>query len=162
MAEKKGKARKVPPVQIGLLARTLEDAKDLAPRTSVIGPCEEASTLSPSGPVTSHLTISPPVASTSDCTVPSPPSAIGTLTYWASGQTRLKPASISPATSSDVRFSLKESGAMTIFIGRFFSRRLVSVGLVCSKISGKAALCRAGVRGWPSLSGGRAALPAIG
>src|SRR3990167_5115321 len=46
MAEKKGKARKVPPVQIGLLARTLEDAKDLAPRTSVIGPCEEASTLS--------------------------------------------------------------------------------------------------------------------
>jgi hypothetical protein len=41
----------------------------------------------------------------------------------------LRPVSSSLATSSDVRFSLKESGAMTIFIGRFFS----NAGLVSRK-----------------------------
>ena len=60
--------------------------------------------------------IVPEVASTKDCTVPSPPSAIGTLTYSASGYTARKPISIASAASVAVRLPLNESGAITIFI----------------------------------------------
>ena len=58
----------------------------------------------------------PPVASTIDCTVPSPPSATGILMMSQFGITCLKPCSMALATSSALKLSLNESGAITIFI----------------------------------------------
>ena len=60
--------------------------------------------------------IFPFVAVTSVTTVPSPPSARGTNFILASGKTFLIPSSMNLATSGDVRQSLNESGAISIFI----------------------------------------------
>ena len=53
------------------------------------------------------------------------------------GPDPLEPVSISLATSREVRFSLKESGAITIFIGHFFSRRLGCQRLIGARIRGR-------------------------
>ena len=49
-------------------------------------------------------------------TVPSPPSPTGKSKHSASGITLLNPLFIASATSFAGRLSLKESGAITIFI----------------------------------------------
>ena len=75
-----------------------------------------ALTVSPIGPETFVEKKLPLVALTNTSTVPSPPSAIGNLKISASGNKFEKPTSIASATLDAERVSLKESGAITIFI----------------------------------------------
>ena len=79
-----------------------------------------ASTYFPKGPETLVEKNLPLVDETKTSTVPSPPSAIGNLQILASGKTLKKPSSIAFAAAEDVKVSLKESGAINIFISYFF------------------------------------------
>ena len=76
---------------------------------------------SPRGPDTFVEKYLPWVAVTKTSTVPSPPSAIGNFKILASGKIPKKPSSIAFAASEAVKVSLKESGAINIFIFYFFN-----------------------------------------
>ncbi|MNY34170.1 hypothetical protein D3C86_1684900 [compost metagenome] len=78
---------------------------------------QAASTVAPSGPRTKVRRCWPSHAARIDSTVPSPPSAIGHLISWASGQTCANPNAMASATPWALRLSLNESGAITIFMG---------------------------------------------
>src|SRR5579884_2691288 len=67
-----------------------------------------------SGPTTRVVTVRPPLAPTSARTVPSPPSATGTRSRSAPGNTRRTPRAMARATSVASRLPLNDWGATTI------------------------------------------------
>ena len=82
-----------------------------------------ASTTSPSGPSTGTGTRRPECAATSASTVPSPPSATGTSTTSASGQTERMPRAIAAAAAGELSDPLYGLGATTNFRGTNLERR---------------------------------------